>query len=87
MKTGGIAAALAAIHTARSCGLRVMLGCMVETSLGATAAAHLAPLADWVDLDGPLLIANDPFQGLIFEGAQLRLPSGPGLGVQRVGAA
>lgn len=81
MKTAGIAGALAAIHTARACGLRVMLGCMIETSVGATAAAHLAPLADWVDLDGPLLIANDPFQGVVFEGAELRLPSGPGLGV------
>jgi L-Ala-D/L-Glu epimerase len=81
MKTGGIAGALEAIHVARSCGLQVMLGCMIETSLGATAAAHLAPLADWVDLDGPLLIANDPFEGVRFEGAELRLPDGPGLGV------
>lgn len=81
MKTGGIAGALAAIHTARSCGLRVMLGCMIETSLGVTAAAHLAPLADWIDIDGPLLIANDPFVGVTFEGAQPRLPEGPGLGV------
>jgi L-alanine-DL-glutamate epimerase-like enolase superfamily enzyme len=83
MKTGGIAGALAAIHTARSCGLRVMLGCMIETSLGATAAAHLAPLADWIDLDGPLLIANDPFRGVVFDGAEPRLPSSPGLGVER----
>lgn len=81
MKTGGIAGALAAIHTARSCGLRVMLGCMIETSLGVTAAAHLAPLADWIDLDGPLLIANDPFAGVTFDGATMRLPDGPGLGV------
>lgn len=81
MKTGGIAGALAAIHTARSCGLRVMLGCMIETSLGVTAAAHLAPLADWIDIDGPLLIANDPFVGVTFEGAQPHLPEGPGLGV------
>lgn len=81
MKTGGIQGALAAIQTARSCGLKIMLGCMVETSLGATAAAQLAGLADWVDLDGPLLIANDPFSGVRFEGAQLHLPTGPGLGV------
>lgn len=81
MKTGGIAGALAAIHTARSCGLRVMLGCMIETSLGVTAAAHLAPLADWIDIDGPLLIANDPFVGVTFEGTLPRLPEGPGLGV------
>lgn len=81
MKTGGIAGGLAAIHTARSCGLKVMLGCMVETSLGATAAAQLAGLADWVDLDGPLLIANDPFVGLRFDGAAISLPGGAGLGV------
>ena len=81
MKTGGIQGALAAIQTARSCGLKVMLGCMVETSLGATAAAQIAGLADWVDLDGPLLIANDPFVGVQFSGAQLTLPNGPGLGV------
>jgi L-alanine-DL-glutamate epimerase-like enolase superfamily enzyme len=58
-----------------------MLGCMVETSLGATAAAHLAGLADWVDLDGPLLIANDPYIGVGYDGAVLTLPTGPGLGV------
>lgn len=83
MKTGGIAGALAAIHTARSCGLRVMLGCMIESSLAVTAAAHLLPLVDWADLDGPLLIADDPFVGVSFHGAELRLPSSPGLGVQR----
>src|ERR671933_80746 len=83
MKTGGIAGGLATIHTARSCGLRIMLGCMIETSLGVTAAAHLAPLVDWLDLDGPLLIANDPFRGVTFAGPELRLPPGPGLGVER----
>jgi L-alanine-DL-glutamate epimerase-like enolase superfamily enzyme len=81
MKTGGIRGALAAIETARSCGLQVMLGCMVETSLGATAAAHLAGLADWIDLDGPLLIANDPYIGVRYDGATLTLPQRPGLGV------
>lgn len=83
MKTGGIQGALAAIHTARSCGLKIMLGCMIETSLGATAAAQIAGLADWVDLDGPLLIANDPFVGVRFDGAQISLPDEPGLGVNR----
>ncbi|HSH79754.1 MAG TPA: enolase C-terminal domain-like protein, partial [Herpetosiphonaceae bacterium] len=81
MKTGGIAGALAAIHTARACGLRIMIGCMIESSLGVTAAAHLLPLADWADLDGPLLIRDDPYQGVVFDGANLRLPDGPGLGV------
>jgi len=83
MKSGGIREALRAIHTARALGMQVMLSCMVETSLGVTAAAHLAPLCDFVDLDGPLLIGNDPFQGLHYQGAQIRLPDGPGLGVEK----
>jgi L-alanine-DL-glutamate epimerase-like enolase superfamily enzyme len=82
MKTGGIQGGLAAIHTAQSCGLKIMLGCMIETSIGATAAAHLAGLVDWVDLDGPLLIANDPYSGVEFAGPNMTLPQGPGLGVQ-----
>lgn len=82
MKTLGIRGALAAIQTARALDMQVMLSCMVESSLGVTAAAHLAPLCDYVDLDGPLLIKRDPFTGLSYEGAQLGLPEGPGLGVQ-----
>jgi L-alanine-DL-glutamate epimerase-like enolase superfamily enzyme len=81
MKTGGLREALRAIHTARAHGLGLMLSCMVESSLGVTAAAHLAPLCDFLDLDGPLLIANDPFEGLQYQGAHLRLPETPGLGV------
>jgi len=83
MKTGGIREGVRAIATARSLDMQVMLGCMVESSLGVTAAAHLASLCDFVDLDGPLLIANDPFQGVQYEGARLVLPSGTGLGVSR----
>jgi L-alanine-DL-glutamate epimerase-like enolase superfamily enzyme len=82
MKTGGIREALRAIHTARALDMQVMIGCMVETSVGVTAASHLAPLCDFVDLDGPLLIHNDPYQGVIYDGAKLSLPGGPGLGVQ-----
>ena len=59
-KSGGIREALRIIETARACGLKVMLGCMVETGLGIAAGAHLAPLVDWVDLDGNLLLAQDP---------------------------
>ena len=81
MKTGGLREALRAIHIARAHGLQIMLSCMVETSVGVTAAAHLAPLCDYADLDGPLLIANDPYRGVRFEGAHLILPDGPGLGV------
>ncbi|MBL8055364.1 MAG: dipeptide epimerase [Anaerolineales bacterium] len=83
MKTGGLREALRAIHTARALGLQVMLSCMVESSVGVTAAAHLAPLCDLVDLDGPLLIANDPYAGVRYEGARLILPDRPGLGVLR----
>jgi L-alanine-DL-glutamate epimerase-like enolase superfamily enzyme len=81
VKCGGIRAALAAIHTARALGLRVMLGCMVESAILATAAAHLSPLADWADLDGPFLTARDPFAGVTYDGGKLVLPRGPGLGV------
>lgn len=80
MKAGGIREALRAIAVARSLDMRVMLSCMIETSVGVTAAAHLAPLCDYVDLDGPLLIANDPFVGLRYEGATLTLPDLPGIG-------
>ena len=83
MKTGGIREALRAIHTAHSLGMQVMIGCMVESSVGVTAAAHLAPLCDYVDLDGPLLIRNDPYQGVTYNGAQILLPVSPGLGVTR----
>jgi L-Ala-D/L-Glu epimerase len=82
MKSGGIREALSAIHTARALDMRVMIGCMVETSLGVTAAAHLAALCDYVDLDGPLLIKNDPFQGIEYQGSRILLPDRPGLGIR-----
>jgi len=80
-KTGGIREALRAISVARALDMQVMMGCMIETSLGVTAAAHLAPLCDYADLDGPLLIQNDPFVGIRYTGAQIILPDTPGLGV------
>jgi L-alanine-DL-glutamate epimerase-like enolase superfamily enzyme len=83
MKTGGIREALRAIHVARALDMQIMLGCMVETSVGVTAAAHIAPLCDYADLDGPLLISNDPYQGVTYLGANLVLPDRPGLGLQR----
>jgi L-alanine-DL-glutamate epimerase-like enolase superfamily enzyme len=81
MKSGGLREALRTIHTARAHGMKIMLSCMVESSVGVTAAAHLAPLCDQLDLDGPLLISNDPFTGLRYVGANLFMPTGPGLGV------
>jgi L-alanine-DL-glutamate epimerase-like enolase superfamily enzyme len=81
MKTGGLREALRAIHTARAHGMQIMLSCMIESSLGVTAAAHFAPLCNFLDLDGPLLIKNDPFRGLRYDGASLSLPDGLGIGV------
>jgi L-alanine-DL-glutamate epimerase-like enolase superfamily enzyme len=87
MKCGGVTPALAMIEDARRLDLKVMLGCMLETSIGITAAAHLSPLADYADLDGNLLVANDPFEGVTVQNGKLVLPSGPGLGVVRRGGA
>lgn len=82
MKVGGLAPGLAILRRARELGMQVMLGCMVETSLGVTAMAHLAGLADWLDLDAPLLVANDPFQGVSYdEQGRISLPERPGIGV------
>ena len=61
--------------------MSVMAGCMVETSLGITAAAHLAPLLDFADLDGAALLANDPFEGATIDNGIIALPERPGLGV------
>jgi L-alanine-DL-glutamate epimerase-like enolase superfamily enzyme len=82
MKAGGLREALRMIAVARAHNLQVMLGCMVETSVGITAAAHLAPLVDWADLDGNLLVTNDPFAGVRVEQGRLLLPGAPGLGVE-----
>jgi L-alanine-DL-glutamate epimerase-like enolase superfamily enzyme len=83
MKSDGIRGALRMIHTARAHDMQIMLSCFVESSVGVTAAAHLAPLCDYADLDGPLLIKNDPYRGLQYGGAKMTLPDGAGLGVER----
>jgi len=82
-KCGSLREALRMIATARAHGMLVMVGCMIETSLGITAAAHLTPLVDAADLDGAALTTNDPFIGATIEGGQIRLPTAPGLGVRR----
>ena len=82
MKAGGLREAMRMIAVARAHGLQVMLGCMIETSVGITAAAHLAPLVDWADLDGNQTVINDPFTGVRVKDGRLVLPDGPGLGVQ-----
>ncbi|GHO87844.1 dipeptide epimerase [Dictyobacter formicarum] len=81
MKNGGISNVLKMIHVARAYNLRTMLGCMIESSLAITAAAHLTPLVDYADLDGHLLISDDPFTGVAVERGKLVLPNRPGLGV------
>jgi len=83
-KCGGIGPALRMIRRARSLGLKVMLGCMVESSVGIAAAAAVASEVDWLDLDGSLLLADDPFGGLeLGSDCRWQLPSTPGLGVYR----
>lgn len=64
MKCGGLSPAMEMIQYAKDAGLKILIGCMSESSVGCTAAAHLTPLADYADLDGPYLIANDPFDGM-----------------------
>jgi L-Ala-D/L-Glu epimerase / N-acetyl-D-glutamate racemase len=83
-KCGGVGPALVMIRRARELGFRVMLGCMEETSIGIAAAAALSGLADWVDLDGNLLLARDPWAGLeLTDDKRWRLTEAPGLGVHQ----
>ncbi len=84
MKVGGLTPGLRMLRRARALGMRIMLGCMVETSLGVTAMAHLDGFADWLDLDAPLLIRNDPFRGVTYDAqARIQLPDRPGIGVKK----
>ena len=69
------------VKMARERDMSIMLGCMIESSIGITAAAHLSPLVDYADLDGNLLINNDPYRGVLVENGKLVLPQGNGLGV------
>lgn len=82
-KCGSLREALRMIATARAHKMLVMVGCMIETSIGITAAAHFTPLVDAADLDGAALTANDPYRGAEISGAPIKIPDGPGLGVTR----
>ena len=82
VKCGGLRGALAMVHTARALGLKIMLGCMVESAILSTAAAHISPLVDWADIDGPFLTAEDPFSGVTYDNGKLVLNDSPGLGVR-----
>jgi len=81
MKSGGLLEALCMIQMAKALGMKIMLGCMIESSVAISAAAHLAPYADYADLDGNLLIKNDPFSGIKVKNGQFIYNNKPGLGV------
>lgn len=83
MKSGGMLEAYRMIQIAKSLGMKTMLGCMIESSIGVTAAAHLSPMVDYADLDGNLLIANDPYIGVTVRQGKLILPDRPGLGLRK----
>lgn len=84
MKCTGIREAWRMINYARAEGMRVMIGCMTETSCAVTAAAHLSPAVDFADLDGNLLITNDLYRGVTLNDGKLVLPIGPGLGLTKL---
>ncbi len=84
MKTGGIREAYKMILKARELNLKILIGCMTETSCAITAAAHLSPLADWVDLDGAELISNDLFSGMKIVDGTVKIPIEPGTGVKKL---
>ncbi len=83
MKIGGLAPTIRMLHRGKELGMKIMLGCMSETALGVTAMAHLSALADWIDLDAPLLVKKQPFDGLRYgKTAQILLPARAGIGVK-----
>ncbi|MFN2488823.1 MAG: dipeptide epimerase [Actinomycetota bacterium] len=82
-KAGGIRETVKAMATARAQGMRVMLGCDLESGVAATAQASVASLVDHADLDGPLLLAEDPYPGVTYSRGTMALPEGPGLGLRR----
>lgn len=83
-KSGGILEAIRQITVAKALGMKTLLGCMVSSSCTITAAAHLSPLVDYADLDGNLLIGNDPYTGVTVAKGKLILPDAPGLGIRLV---
>jgi len=81
MKSGGIQEALRMIGMAKALNMKIMLGCMIESSVAISAGAHLAPYVDWADLDGNLLISNDPFTGVKVDKGRFIFNDKPGLGI------
>lgn len=86
MKAGGLSEAMRMVHTAKAYGLQVMFGCYSDSTLANTAAVHLSPLADYLDLDSHLNLIDDPFSGAIMHEGRLQPNHKPGLGVEYRGA-
>ena len=84
MKSTGMREAHKMVLLARALGMKIMLGCMTETSCGVSAASHLSPMVDWADLDGNLLIKNDVFDGMKVVDGRVTLPERPGIGVVKL---
>ncbi|HTK83415.1 MAG TPA: dipeptide epimerase [Bacteroidota bacterium] len=85
MKCTGLREAMRMIHTAQAMNMKIMLGCMIESSVAISAAAQLSPMVDYADLDGNVLITNDPFKGVALSDGKLMLNDEPGLGVSPIG--
>jgi len=81
MKCGGMNAAHKMALMAREMGMKVMIGCMTETSCAISAAAQVSPLVDWADLDGNLLISNDVYEGVTVDDGKITLKERPGIGI------
>ncbi len=81
-KCGGITPAVRMINKAKSLNMQVMIGCMNETTIGSSAIAHLAPLADYIDMDGPLLLSEDIAKGITYDYGKIGISGKPGLGIQ-----
>jgi L-alanine-DL-glutamate epimerase-like enolase superfamily enzyme len=81
MKSTGMREAHKMIVLAKALGMKVMIGCMTETSCAISAASQLSPMADWADLDGALLISNDPYKGMQIDHGKIQLSNLPGIGV------
>ena len=84
MKCTGLREAMKMVYTARACGMKVMTGCMIESSVGISAAAQFSPLVDYADLDGNVLITNDPFDGVRSLDGSISLNDRPGIGVTKL---
>jgi L-alanine-DL-glutamate epimerase-like enolase superfamily enzyme len=83
LKCASFGGGIEMVAAARRLGMGVLVGCMIESSLGTTAAAHLAPWADWVDLDGHLYLADDDYAGIRFdEEGRVVMPQGCGIGAR-----